>query len=492
MFLFIFIAVPLVVAGFLPIASRVSKKFLPDFLANLCLVILVAASITTFKLWPGAGSFSHKIFWFGDSLNISVVLDGLSLLMIFIISSISLAVGLFSIDYMDKYGSRAIYYAMFLVLVAATNGIVLTSDLFTMYIFIEAAGLASYGLVSLGKTRDSTEGAFKYLILSAVASSFILLGIALIFLTTGTTNIKEIASVSRLVPKLSVILFLAGFGLKSGLVPFHFWMPDAYTGAPAVLPALSSGVFVKVAGVYAMSRVFFNVIGFGYNISSLLVYLGIISILVGALLALGQTRLKRLLAYSSISQVGYIFLGIGTGTPLGIIGGLLHLFYHSIFKSLLFLNAGAVEYATQTDESTELGGLGAKMPFTSTTNVIGLLSAAGVPPLNGFWSKLIIVIALIQIKMYFYAFIAIFASVLTLWYLLLIQRRVFFGKLKEQCENAGEIPFWMNLSLVGLALACFWTGVVFAPVILKWILPGANVLVEGIRSSINTFIIGGS
>lgn len=491
MFLFIFIGIPLVIAGILPVISRISKKFLIDFLANLSFLLLLAASISIYNLWPGAGRFSHNLEWFGSNLNISLTLDGLSLLMIFTVCVVSFAVGLFSIDYIEKYGSRAVYYSVLLVLVASINGIILSSDLFTMYIFIEAAGIASYGIIALGRTKYSIEGAFKYLILSAIASAFILLGIALIFVKIGSTDIREIAGASGSISKLCIILFLVGFGLKCALVPFHFWMPDAYASAPAVLPAMSSGLLVKSAGVYAMCRVFFNICGLSPAVSSVMVYLGIISILIGAFLALGQNGLRRMLAYSSISQVGYIILGIGIGTPLGIIGGLLHLFYHSVFKSLLFLNAGAVEYATLTDDSSQLGGLGGRMPFTSTTNIIGILSAAGVPPLNGFWSKLIIVIALVQAKMFLYAFIAIFASVLTLWYLLLIQRRVFFGKLKETLAGVCEVPFWMNLSMVSLALVCVWTGFAFAQFISGWILPAAGVLIDGVRASLNVFMIGG-
>ncbi len=490
MFLFIFVALPLITASFMLIAGRFSRKLLPDFLANLCFFLLLCASIAISRLWPGAGQYSHVLKWFNTNLNIAVVLDGLSLLMIFTVSLVALSTGLFSINYMNRYGSKSLFYAILLVLVASMNAIVLTADLFTMYIFIESAGIASYGLVSLGGTKYSTEGAFKYLVLSAIASSFILLGIAGVFVSTGTTGIKEIAG-SGFFSKFSVILFLGGFSLKCALVPFHAWMPDAYTAAPAVLPAISSGVFVKVAGIYAMARVFFNMLPFNAEVSSVMVYLGIISIIAGAFLALGQARLRRMLAYSSISQVGYIILGIGLGTPLGIIGGLLHLFNHSVFKALLFLNAGAVEYAAGTDDSLKLGGLGKNMPFTSTANIVGLLSAAGVPPLNGFWSKLIIVIALLQVKMFLYAFVAIFISVLTLWYLLLIQRRVFFGKVREGLQNTREVPFWMNFSMVGLGLVCVWAGVSFAPVILKWILPAANVLIEGIRTSLSNFVIGG-
>ncbi len=482
MFLFIFVAIPLIVASVMLIIGRFSRDILPDFLANLCFFLLLCASIMISCSWPGTGQYMHILKWFSTNLNIKVVLDGLSLLMIFTISIVSLSVGLFSINYMGKYGSKSLYYAILLVLVASMNGIVLTSDLFTMYIFIEAAGIASYGLVSLGRTRYSTEGAFKYLVLSAIASSFILLGIAGVFVNTGTTDIRSI-SASGFSSKFFIILFLTGFSFKCGLVPFHTWMPDAYTAAPAVLPAISSGIFVKVAGVYTVARIFFNALPFSAGVSSVMVYLGIISIVVGALLALGQSGLKRLLAYSSISQVGYIILGIGIGTPLGIIGGLLHMFNHAIFKSLLFLNAGAVEYTCGTDDSLKLGGLGKNMPFTSTTNVIGLLSAAGVPPLNGFWSKLIIVVALFKANMFLYGFIAILASVLTLGYLLLIQRRVFFGKIKECFENIVDVPFWMNLSMVGLGLVCVWVGVSFAPILIKWVLPAANVLMQGIRTS---------
>ncbi len=491
MFLFVFIGLPLVLAGFMPVITRISKRILPDILGNLCFFLLLVASLSIFHLWPGAGRFYHTLVWFDSNLNIPLVLDGFSLLMIFISSFVALSVGLFSINYLDRYGSRTLFYSIMLVLVASINGIILAADLFTMYIFIEAAGISSYGLVALGKNRYSTEGAFKYLVLSAIGSSFILLGIALVFVNTGTTSIKEIASVTFSSTKLGVILFLVGFGLKCALVPFHFWMPDAYAFAPAVLPAMSSGIFVKVAGVYSLCRVFFNVFGLSFAVSSAMIYLGIISILAGAFLALGQTQLRRMLAFSSISQIGYVIVAFGIGTPLGIIGGLLHLFYHSIFKVLLFLNAGAVEYATGTDESKSLGGLGGKMPFTSGTNIIGILSAAGVPPLNGFWSKLIIVIALVQAKMFLYAFIAVFASVLTLWYLLLIQRRIFFGKLKETLAHVNEVPFWMTLSMVGLALFCVWTGVAFAPFISRWILPAAQVLIDGVRASLNAFIIGG-
>ena len=152
------------------------------------------------------------------------------------------------------------------------------------------------------------------------------------------------------------VLFIMGFGLKAALVPFHAWLPDAHPSAPAPISATLSGVLIKALGVYTLCRIFFNVLGIDPNLSSMLMLLGALSMVIGVFLAIGQWDFKRLLAYHSISQIGYVILGIGLGTPLGILGGLFHLFNHSVFKSLLFLNSGAVEHSTGTRQLQEMGG----------------------------------------------------------------------------------------------------------------------------------------
>jgi multicomponent Na+:H+ antiporter subunit D len=240
-----------------------------------------------------------------------------------------------------------------------------------------------------------------------------------------------------------------------------------------------------------LTRIFLNVFGLTPALSTIILYLGVISIVVGALLALGQNDMKRMLAYSSISQIGYILLGIGVGTPLGIIGALFHIFNHAIAKSLLFLNSGSVERATGTRALDKMGGLGKRMPFTAATTVIGSMSIAGVPPLNGFWSKLIIIIALVGAHKYPFAVIAVLASVLTLWYYLLIQRRAFFGK-PEQLEAdralpqaVKEAPFWMTFSTVLLGLICIVVGLSFTLIINSWLKPAASVLSTGIYYALN-------
>ena len=488
---FLFIALPLVVAGILPLIGKVSKKFLPDLLANSVFIILLVLVFFEGRGLVGQEAAVQQLSWLGEPLNIRLMLDGFSLFMLFAVSLVGFAISLFSIDYMDHYGSKANFYALFLVMLAGMNGLLLVTDLFQIYVFLEVAAVASYALVAFGLGQDELEASFKYLMLSAVASAFLLAGIVLIFGVTGSLDFKGVsqglaALDARYLVGLCAAFFILGFGLKAALVPFHAWLPDAHPSAPAPISAALSGLLIKVSGVYALTRVFLNVFGLTPALSTVLMYLGIISMVVAALLALGQTDIKRMLAYSSISQVGYIVLGIGLGTPLGILGGLFHLFNHALAKSLLFLNSGSLQMATGTRNLDEMGGLGKRMPVTAGTTLIGSLAIAGVPPLNGFWSKLIIIVALIQAKHWAFALIAVLASVLTLWYYLLIQRKAFFGKLNEKWSAVQEAPFWMTDSTVLLALLCIATGIFFAGTVNSWVRPAADALVEGLQTALGS------
>ena len=199
--------------------------------------------------------------------------------------------------------------------------------------------------------------------------------------------------------------------------------------------------------------------------------------------ALGQNDFKRMLAYSSISQIGYIMVGLGLGTPLGIMGALFHLFNHATFKSLLFLDAGATEYATGTRDLSKLGGVGHKMPITSLTTTIGTFSIAGIPPFNGFWSKLLIIVALVEANHVGVAAIAIATSILTLWYFLLMQRKAFFGKLAAGLEKVKEVPFYMALATFCLAALCLLVGLFYPWVTAKLIQPGMIALSNSIGAN---------
>lgn len=488
--LFLFIIVPLVLAGLLPLLGKVSKRLLPDLLASAAMLFLLALAVFSARPLIADGGIIQQAFWFGAPLNIRLLLDGFSVFMLFTISLVSFAVTLYSINYMEHYGAKANYYALLLVMIAGMNGLVLSGDLFTIYVFLEVAAIASYALVAFGRGHDELEASFKYLMLSAVASAFVLLSIAVIFGVTGGVSFGVVAQGLQTLNIKYVVgfcsgLFLAGFGLKAALVPFHSWLPDAHPSAPAPISAMLSGVLIKVSGVYAMTRIFLSVFGLTPALTTVLTVMGIVSIFVGALAALGQNDIKRMLAYSSISQIGYVVLGFGIGTPLGILGGLFHLFNHALFKSLLFLNAGAVEQSTGTRSLDKMGGLAKVMPLTAATSAVGSLSIAGVPPLNGFWSKLLIIIALVQARMHVLAVLAVLGSVVTLWYYLVLQHQAFFGKLNEAWQGVKEAPFWMSAATVLLALLCVATGLAFPFIIRSWLQPAADVLGKGVGVALN-------
>lgn len=483
---FSFIVIPLLVAAFLPLVGKLSKKLLPDVLTNAALAFLVFNSILLVKPIFNQGVIVQNLNWLGERVNLQVALDGFNLFMLFTISLVSLCISLFSIDYLEHYGHKSTFYALFLVMIAGMNGLVLVPDLFSVYLFLEVAAVASYALVAFGLGYDELEASFKYLMLSVVASAFALLSITVIFGMTGSLNFQAVAQglqdlQARLVLGVCVAFFIMGFGLKAALVPFHAWLPDAHPSAPAPISAMLSGLLIKVSGIYALFRIIYSVIGLTPVLSQLLMALGTISMVVAALLALGQKDIKRMLAYSSISQVGYIVLGLALGTPLGIAGALFHLFNHAVAKGLLFLNSGSIQHITGTRNLEELGGLGKMVPVTAGTNLVGALSIAGVPPLAGFWSKLIIIMALIQAREFGYALVAILASILTLWYYLLIQRKAFFGRVAEKWLQVREAPFWMSAANVVLALVCILAGLFFTPIFKTWISPAAEALARGIQ-----------
>jgi len=482
--IFLYIGLPLAVAAVLPLVGKASKRVLPDILANAALAGLLVYAATGARALLAQGPIVQQVRWLGEAVNIRIALDGFSLFMLMAIQLVSLCVGLYSINYMEHYGAKANYYALLLVMVAGMNGLVLSQDLFSVYIFLEVAAVASYALVAYGLGAEELEASFKYLMLSVVASAAVLTAIAILYGMTGALGFDGVAAGLRLleantVTGVAAALFLMGFGLKAALIPFHAWLPDAHPSAPAPISAILSGLLIKVSGVYAIARIFYHVLGLTPALSQILMWLGAVSIVVAAFLALGQSDMKRMLAYSSISQVGYVVLGIGIGTPLGVAGGLFHLLNHALAKGLLFLTSGSVQQATGTRNLDEMGGLAKRMPWTAGTNLIGALSISGVPPLGGFWSKLIIIIALIQSGEAALAVIAVLASVLTLWYYLIMQRKAFFGKLAERWVKVKEAPFWMTAASVLLALLVIGVGLWFATVFSTWIQPAADSLAKG-------------
>jgi len=484
----LFVAIPLAVAF---LTSLLGKKIkgLSDVASAIATFALAFISVYSVFLFKENGVLVYKVGGWAPPIGIAMVMDGLTVFMLVTVNLIAFLISIYSINYMERYTDKWNFYCLFLLVVAGMNGVVISGDMFNMYVFLEIAAISSYALVAFGTEQEELEASFKYAVMGTVASLFILLGIVFLYSFTSTLNMADMAlqlaekGTSSIV-LLAGVLFLMGFGLKSALVPFHAWLPDAHPSAPAPISAMLSGILIKSLGVYAIIRIFFSVLGATPQISSMLMTIGTLSIIIGACLALGQWDFKRLLAYSSISQIGYVILGIGLGTPLGILGGLFHLFNHSVFKSLLFLNSGAVEYATGTRDLRKMGGLKEVMPVTANTSLIASMSIAGVPPFNGFWSKLIIIVACVQTGHFVHASWAVLASILTLAYFMKVQRYAFFGELKERLSSVKEVPFFMKVSMVALAVICLAAGLLLIPVVYSGFLKVAQDTVLGGRDYI--------
>jgi len=250
-----------------------------------------------------------------------------------------------------------------------------------------------------------------------------------------------------------------------------------------------SGVLIKAIGIYAMMRVVFSVFGGPQDLLNIVLWLGVLSALVGGLMSLGQNDMKRMLAFSSVSQVGYIAMAIGLGTPLGIAAGLFHLFNHAAFKGLMFLNAGSIEHCAGTRNLRQMGGLMKKMPVTSLSTLVGSFSISGIPPFNGFWSKLLIIIALIQAKAFVPAAIAVIVSVITLIYYAKIIRFSIFGKLPDIYKKLHDAPFTMLFSLIVLSILCFVIGIFYPFFMNSLFNPAAAAILD--QAKYISMIIGG-
>jgi len=496
----VFVAVPLVTAFLLPVFSSLGRKgkAVATVLANMVTVSLLVMAVASI-----GQSRVYEVGKWSIPLGINLVLDGLSSLLLLAISIVSAAAMLFSARYMEQYTAKAKFLCLFLLMIAGMNGVVLSGDIFNLFVFLEIASLASYALVGFGCEHEELEASFKYMVLGSIGSIFVLFAVALVYGNTGSLNMAYVSKAIQgtgLNPGLAfaLCLFVAGFGLKAALVPFHAWLPDAHPSAPAPISAMLSGILIKTLGIYALVRVVFNVFGISVQMGWILVVLGLLSMIAGAFLAIGQGDFKRLLAYSSISQIGYVVLGIGLGglilardgnvawASLAILGGLFHLVNHAVYKSLLFLTSGSVQMSTGTRQLKQMGGLAEKLPFTRATCTIASASIVGIPPFSGFWSKLILVIAAVQAAFYWVAALIVFVSLCTLIMYLKVQRYVFLGELPENLEQIEEQKGSMAIAMVFLALLCMLMGLLLVPALRSNILqPAVDVLTDGISYSAN-------
>ncbi len=448
--------------------------------AALWYILFLSASQVFAVLFHPAGFWDRPDFG-GHFFALRLSADNISLVLLLSIGIVIFVAALVAWQTISEAKQRLNFMNLLLISLIGMNGTVLLSDVFSLYIFIEIIAISSFILISFQRDLNALESAFKYIILSATATLLMLTAISVFLLVAGDTSFASVAGAvadnkNGVIIKAAIGIFVCGLFIKGGLVPFHGWLPGVYSMAPAAVSVLLAGIVTKVSGIYALIRLVTTVFGPTASVNNILLSVGIISIFTGALAALAQDDFKRMLAYSSISQVGYIILGLGCGTKLGTVAAVFHLFNHSIFKSLLFVNSAAVEQQTGTTDMNQMGGLESKMRCSSVTSLIAMLSAVGIPPLAGFWSKLLIIIALWQCNHHSYAIAAILASIITLAYLLSIQRRVFFGILPDKLRNIKEAGIGIVLPAVVLAGIIVGVGLFFPMFFNSFMIPIGNIL----------------
>ncbi len=388
----------------LPIGGAVAAPLLARISARLPIVVsLVAlgAAATVLMLEAprvfGGRVLAHYLgLWHpvhGHALGIAFAADPLGLIFALAAAVIGALLLTYTLSELGGLGPRELggYACLFQLLLAALIGAALTADLFDLFVWFEVAALASYGLTGFFLERPiALEAAFKILVLTTLASFSIFIGAGLLYARHGALNYAQLQVALRghvTAPDLVALgLLIGGFATKAGLIPFHGWLADAHTAAPGPVSALFSGLMVNL-GIVAILRVVFSIYGpASAPVLGLLLTVGLISALLGAMLALAQDDLKRLLAYDTVSQIGILAVGLSTGTAAGLGGGIYHLVSHALFKSLLFLCAGAIVHRTGLTRLAEMGGLARRMPVITAAFVVGALSIAGIPPFNGYVS----------------------------------------------------------------------------------------------------------
>lgn len=444
--------------------------FLAVSISLACMVYLVKPVMLEGEIinyWMGSRSMAG-----GYAIGIAMEVDALSLFFGLLISTAVFVSCVYSFKYMSHDDNVPQYYTLFLMLAGGVMGLVLSGDIFNMFIMVEILTFAAVALTAFRNTaHGALEAAFKYLVVGCIGSTCILVGTIMLYAQVHTLNFAQL---STLIPgnlnnstKLAFALLFVGFSTKAFIVPFHPLAADAHGAAPASISVLISGVLTK-SGIYGIIRLtyfLFQSMGLG-AMQFLLVFVGSVSMFVCVTMALAQHDFKRLLAFHSISQIGYVLTAVGLSTALGMSAGLFHAMNHTMFKGLLFLAAGAVLHQTGTTDLGKLGGLSKKMPHTTVLFLIGAASISGVPPFNGFASKWMIYQATYMkavesgnIGFLLVTVIALVTSVLTLASFVKVTQSVFFGQLPAEYENVKEVPFGMRLAMGLFAAVCILSGI---------------------------------
>jgi multicomponent Na+:H+ antiporter subunit D len=481
------VALPLLAA---PCCVLLGRRSLARLLAIVVAGCCFGMACSLLSTVLATGPLSYALGGWEPPLGIEYRLDLLNAYVLLIVSGVGAVVmpygvGTWGLSIPDS--RESLFYAAFLLALCGLMGIVVTGDAFNVFVFVEITSLSSYALIAMGRGRRALTAAFSYLVMGTIGGTFLLIGIGMLYLETGTLNMLDIAdrlqhTVGSRTSLVAFSFLFVGGGIKLALFPLHHWLPNAYTFAPAVISAFLAATATKVA-YYVLVRVIFTLFGATFIFETLhfhrvLLPLSLVAMFVGSLAAIFQTNLKRLLAYSSVAQIGYMTLGLSFASQTGLTGGLVHLFNHALMKGGLFLVAGCVMYRIASNRIEDLAGLGRRMPFTMAAFVVGGLSLIGVPGTVGFVSKWYLVIAALEKGWYVVAFLILLSSLLAAVYIWRVVEVIFFRAPSEVSAGASDpplsmlIPTWLLIgSTIVFGLQTEWSAGV-ASRVAAWLMGG--------------------
>ncbi len=508
------VAIPLFGAFLTPIVGRLGGRIrdalvllflgITEILAILLAQDVYANGIRSYVFGASFSSFTHPST-FSLPVRIIFEVDGLSIFMVIISITLAFIAAVYSISFIKKENGLDRYYTLLLLMTVGMIGMELTGDMFNFFVFLEITSIASAALIAFWADRaESLEASFKYIVLSTIGALFVLLAIALLYGQYDALNMAAIASSlqNTMLDKVALVLLLVALAMKAGVAPMHMWLPDAYGESP------SSITFVLIAAtqasLYGLMRIAFTL--YGYNkidmipVGWFLVTLAIVTIFIGVTMALIQTGITRAIAYAAVGEIGYMLLGIGAALSIAskegaavatvaLQGGIFHILNDALDIGLLFLVAGAIIYATRERSINNLGGLARNMKYTTIFFIIGLLAVSGIPPMNGFASKLLIYESVYRVNPIL-SIIAIIASIFLLAVFVKIFYSIFLGPEQPHLKNVKEVPLSMLVAMFTVSILIILIGLFPGYVINTFVNPAVYALRD--PSSYVAAIIGGA
>lgn len=462
------VIVPLMAA---PICLILRKQNLLWLFAIVASGLAFIISVLLLQQVMQTGVIIYEVGGWNAPWGIEYRIDYLNAYVLLIISAISTIVLFAAHTSLQKERKRerhSLFYVVYLLCLAGMLGIVATADVFNLFVFLEISSLSSYALIGMGNDRRALWASYQYLIMGTIGATFILIGIGLMYIMTGTLNMYDLAQRLPEVADSRTVFtafafFIVGVCLKLALFPLHLWLPNAYAYAPSVVTAFLAATATKVA-IYVLIRFIFSVYGLEYSVNRLpfqyiLLVLSMAGIFIASITAIYPLNIKRLFAYSSVAQIAYMILGISIGSTTGLMATLLHLFNHALMKSALFLALAAVFYRTGSVRISHFEGLGRRMPWTMAAIVIGGLSLVGVPLTVGFISKWFLVLAALQQGWWLVAFLILIGSMIALIYVWRIVEAAYFKHDNGKNGAVKEAPLSLLVPTWILVLANLYFGI---------------------------------